>query len=909
MNTKNDTLSACRQRLFLILLCLPMFCRPAIAQSVTDYVDPRIGSEGLGRVYVGPCMPFGMIKPSPDCGTSNNAGWAKMPAAVSGFSQTHVSGTGGGPKYGNILILPYSSSPRPQHRKYEKIKLGFYETCFEESNIKTEIVSSRRASLYRFTFPKDSARNIHIDLTHFLGRNPVPKAREAQQFEDAGMSRISETETTGFQTVSGGWNNGKPYTVFFYLCTNKDEEGVMLAKIGISFVSEEQARKNCEEDIPDWNLEALYGKCISEWENLLGRLPIQSDATEQVKRMYYTALYHTCLMPTERTEAGKTIYDDYYAIWDTYRTSTPLLSLLAPERATGMAQSLLDIYQSDGYLPDARSGNSNGRTQGGSNAEIVLCDALARGLNIDGDLALEAMLKDATVPPVDDEAEGRGGLAEYNSLGYIPYISFSGASEKSLVGSGDASTKDSKDREHQYTSYTRIARAGNRTVEYAFCDWAIAQVAKQLAEKEINRGLTDGNATDMHRVDSLKAIASRYTEQSQRWKNLWRSDYEHDGFRGFIMPKDDCGRWIDRLPFGHSSRQRLDFAYTPDVSYEGPWYCKWWDCFMYEASSWEYSFAIPHDIPGLIEACGGKEIFEARLDTFFAHGYYNVANEPSFLTPCLYHFIGKPEKSIARVRDIIETHFSDQPDGLPGNDDGGAMSSWLACHLLGKYPLAGTTEWLELEPILSLAGNTKACHTETNNNVTTRHKKDYNEKTRHNKDNNVTRRDKTTSKITTEENQNGEVLAKVETKYSLHGQTRRFNISIIEVDDSLRFDWTIERNLRLWHGSYSISPKARKNAKSINYVQPIDGQHIALCKDETYGCISQKALRDLLKKGTCKYSGTKWVVMDDDGKTIHARDIYEGAEMWIMQDERLPLILKMQNNPVEIDWETRIIAE
>lgn len=887
MNVKHDKISTCRQKLLLLLFLMSTFCECNIAQNVTDYVDPRIGSEGLGRVYIGPCMPFGMIKPSPDCGTSNNAGWAKMPSTVSGFSQTHVSGTGGGPKYGNILIMPYSSSPMPQHRKYEIIKLGFYETCFDESNIKTEITSSRRASLYRFTFPKDSARNLHIDLTHYLGKNPIPKAREAQQFGDAGMKHISETEISGYQTISGGWNNGKPYTVFFYLQTNKDVENVMLAKIGISFVSEEQAKKNCKEDIPGWNLEALYNQCVYEWKNLLSRLPIQQEATEQVKRMYYTALYHTCLMPTERTEAGRTIYDDYYAIWDTYRTSTPLLSILAPERATDIAQSLLDIYKSDGYLPDARSGNSNGRTQGGSNAEIVLCDAMARGLNIDENLALEAMLKDATIPPLDDEAEGRGGLLEYNQFGYIPYISYTNKKDKN--------NKNKKERELQHDSYTRIARAGNRTVEYAFCDWAIAEVARKLAEKEKqlmkeNKLTNEKTANIKQRIDSLIFIADKYDKQSKRWKNLWRNDYEHDGFYGFIMPKDNYGRWIDKLPFGHSKRQKLDFTYTPDVSYEGPWYCKWWDCFMYEASSWEYSFAIPHDIPGLIEACGGKDTFEARLDTFFAHGYYNVANEPSFLTPCLYHFIGKPEKSIAMVRSIIETHFSDKPDGLPGNDDGGAMSSWLACHLLGKYPLAGTTEWLKLEPILSLHNVDNKTNIDTNS-------KEYILNKTFNKEYN--RRLSTL-------NGNNE-LAEIETRYSLHGQTRRFNLKLKEKKDSLRIDWTIERNLKLWHGSYTTTPKARKNGKSINYIQPIDGQHIVLNNNETFACISYKALTKLTRKGYCNYNKTKWVVVDGDGSIIHVKDIQEGAEMWIKQDERLPLILKMKDNPVEIDWESSII--
>ena len=611
-----------------IALLLPtiFFLLVSLQAQVVQHIDPRIGSEGLGRTFIGPCLPFGMAKPGPDCGTSPNAGWSPMPALVSGFSQTHVSGTGGGPKYGNILIQP---GLQPQQRANEDIRLGYYSCTYKETDIKTEITATRNASLYRITYPQGILPTLRIDLSHFLGRNPVPKAREAQQFEDASIHLIDKRSIAGHQTISGGWNNGGPYTVFFHIAFSNDitssptNENVtdltfspadtLTLAIGLSFVSEEQARQN----ITVTDFDTALHDCIYEWERLLSTFQFPNAPTTDL-RMFYTALYHTCLMPTTREDGT---YDDYYAIWDTYRTSTPLLTLLDERRATDIARSLLTIYQRDGYMPDARSGNSNGRTQGGSNGEIVMADALAKGLDLDYQLALEAMLKDATVPPEDDEAEGRGGLLEYNTLGYIPY---------------------------------GIPRAGNRTVEYSFCDWAIAQVAQHL-------GRTD--------------LYNQYMQQSRRWQNLWRSDYTHDGARGFIMPRDAQGHWLDLLPFGHSLRQQLTFRYTPDTSYEGPWYCKWWDCFMYEASSWEYSFSVPHDIPTLIQLCGGPEAFEARLDTFFLHGYYNVANEPSFLTPCLYHWTGKPERSGQRIRDIVAQHFTDTPTGLPGNDDGGAMSS------------------------------------------------------------------------------------------------------------------------------------------------------------------------------------------------------------------------------------------
>jgi putative alpha-1,2-mannosidase len=142
------------------------------------------------------------------------------------------------------------------------------------------------------------------------------------------------------------------------------------------------------------------------------------------------------------------------------------------------------------------------------------------------------------------------------------------------------------------------------------------------------------------------------------------------------------------------------FTYTP-VTSEAPWYTPWWSTFFYEATSWEYSLSIPHDVPGLIEKCGGESAFEQRLDRFFDKGYFNVNNEPSFLSPCLYHWIGRPDRTSDRISQIIAENYNDGSVGLPGNDDSGAMSSWLAFHMMGLYPNAGTDDYLIHTPLLS----------------------------------------------------------------------------------------------------------------------------------------------------------------------------------------------------------------
>ena len=663
-------------------------------ERLSDYIDPQIGSEGLGRVFIGPSAPFGMVRPGPDCTPSPNSGWLPMPERVDGFAQVHVSGTGGGPKYGNILIQPFSgnltATKHHAHRLNEEIKPGYYSTTFEESGITTEITTTPRTTAYRISYPSDTPdkpNSLMIDAGFFLGENPVPDSREAQQFVGSEVQVVSDHEIAGYSRIRGGWNNGRAYTVYFHLSSDTpfsqvatwkgdsitndpyqydsgEKTGALVSfppgsdtinvKIGISFISQLKAQRNLISESEGKDFETIHSELLDSWDDMMNRIKLHPSTPADMKRMFYTAFYHTLIMPSDRsgenplwTDPGVPYYDDFYALWDTYRTSMPLLAIIAPERLCDIVNSLVNIGKRDGYMPDARSGNANGRTQGGSNAEVVIADACVKGIkSIDYEEALKMMLVDATIPPGgNEEAEGRGGLREYISLGYIPH---------------------------------GIPRAGNRTVEYSLCDFAIYQVAHQLGHDE---------------------LADRYLKQSESWKNLWRDDYEHDGAKGFIMPRDAEGNWLDEIPFGKSKTHKPTFRYTP-LTFEGPWYTPWWNMFFYEASSWEYSLSIPHDVDGLIEKCGGPKAFDQRLDTFFSKNYFNVNNEPSFLSPCLYHWIGRPDKTADTIRRIIEENYHDSPTGLPGNDDSGAMSSWLMFNLAGIYPNAGHDYYIIHSPLL-----------------------------------------------------------------------------------------------------------------------------------------------------------------------------------------------------------------
>ena len=870
--------------LFLLLSCSRV--------PLTSYVDPRIGSEGLGRVFIGPSHPFGMVKPSPDCTVGPNSGWLPMPERVDGFAQTHVSGTGGGPKYGNILIMPFAEFEPAEtfdYRMDEEIALGYYATTFQRSGIGVEVTTAPRASAYLFHYPEGGGRCLRTDLDFFLGRSDTPGAREAQEFVDAHVDVLDSLNISGYQTIKGGWNNGAPYTVYFHLrssapfvqtavdghvATVAFDESDVEVRIGISYVGTEKAQENLRE-VEGQSFGEIRSHCEAAWNDILGRVKVQGNRRD--KRMFYTGLYHTMLMPVDRTgewaPAGNEVYyDDFYALWDTYRTSLPMITLLDPARERDIVNALLTVYRQDGYLPDARSGNSNGRTQGGSNAEIVLADAYVKGVEgIDYEEALAAMLKDAEVPPVDDEAEGRGGLEAYRSLGYIPW---------------------------------GIPRAGNRTVEYAACDAAIATVAKGLGRD---------------------SVAAEYARMSGNWRNLWRSDVTDDGVSGFVMPRDASGAWLDDLPFGHSTRTEPTYRYTPTMA-EGPWYTKWWSAFFYEGSSWEYSLSVPHDVPGLVEMCGGPEAFEARLDRFFEGGYYNVNNEPSFLTPCLYHWIDKPGKTSHRVHQIIADHFDDTPGGLPGNDDSGAMSSWLAFHQMGLYPVAGTDRYVVHAPVFKrsvirlpngkrfvikakgLAGNRLVIKEARLNgkrleSLFLTHAE-------------IVNGGKLTLVMDSDprmglrppRNDRGGFLENPPYRMTcyLHGQKRRFDIDLIPKGDSLCLEWGIERNLRGWRGSFTMTPEALATAERLSFRMPEDGLRTVL-DDATFALMPRSRYEALRDRGHVSFNGTEYRILDSlevacCRTLLHAEDIHEGAEIWVLNDPRTPLIWRMKDNPLEVDW-------
>jgi predicted alpha-1,2-mannosidase len=650
------------KRFGLVLMALGVV-GTALAQNAQNAksVDPLAGIDAGGNTFPGASLPFGMLKAGPDMGANNgNAGWvAGQP--INGFSQTHVSGTGGGCKYGNILVQPTTGSPTAgafaSPERGERASAGYFGVMLTRFNIEAEMTAARRTAVYRFNYPAGARKNIEIDVAHLL--SSYANQNEGQSLVGSEARVVSPTEVQGHTTVTGGWNKQTTdYTVYFYAATDVaasasgtwkgnalgngkqvtggagEPAGAWMSfpdgpsravqlKVGISFLSEAQAKANALSEVRGFDFEGTRAAALAAWDKVLAPVQVKG-VSDQDRSMLYTALYHTMLMPVDRTgenplwTSSEPYYDDYYTIWDTFRSSSPLLTLIAQDRQVAMLRSLVDIYRHDGWLPDGRSGNFNGRTQGGSDADFVIVDAYVKKLpGIDWAAAYAAIRKDAEVDPKDQIKEGRGDLADWRNLGYL-----------SMEG---------------------VDRPVSKGMEYAANDYEVALMAAGLGHAE---------------------EAAGYLKRSANWKNFWDPQASDGGFHGFVWARHRDGSW--KVPFNALEEST------------------WGGDTFYEGNSWTYSTFVPQDNAGLIRQAGGVDEFVRRMDAFFAvPKRYDVGNEPGFLAPYLYIWAGRQDRTADQIRNILAASFHAGRSGLPGNDDSGAMSSWYVLGKMGFYPNAG----------------------------------------------------------------------------------------------------------------------------------------------------------------------------------------------------------------------------
>ncbi|CCU81414.1 alpha-1,2-mannosidase [Blumeria hordei DH14] len=697
----------------------------------TRYVKPFLGTEGTrpgtafngGNIFPGAVLPFGSVKLGPDTTcftwfTEANAGYTPD-GNVTGFSLTHVSGTGGGPVYGVVSQMPLPSLDHvnvldnftymAQRRGDDEASVGYYKSTFQ-NGIVTELSATRNVGMLQYSFPSNG--HILVDVSHYL---PTTEGGYQSQFYGNGKISVSENGKNyqGYGIYKGAFSEIPAYQVYF--CGEFDSvpskkqifSGIytdpynpsqlnaqpefsdmssvsggpinylfgrrvgavfsfdtvnVKSKVGISWISEEKACQFKEEEMPGWELKDVVTNAKNVWnDEVLSKITTTDLSNQTQLEMFYTGLYHTALMPTDKTgqnphwETDEPVYDDYYTFWDTFRCLNSLMLLIMPDRAAGIIRSTIDIWRHERFMPDGRSGFYNGQVQGGSNADNVLADAYVKGLDggINWDDAFAAMQTDAELTPYNTNdagdptssvKEGRGALPDWLQFGWIT---------------------------------PRFSRSVSRTVEYSLNDFSVAQVAKGIQP----------------------ASYDKYLKRSAGWQRIWQHDLYSLNYTGFLAPL-----------FADGAR---DPKYTPagcDSACEAISY-------TYEALPWaEYSWTVPHDMQTLISFMGGENMTESRLDAMFIPGgrqsgvgvggnngvgdtLYNPGNEPSFSTPLLYNYLpGRQYKSVLRSRQVVNTYYSAGKSGLPGNSDSGAIDSWMMWQMIGLYPVVTQPVYLITSP-------------------------------------------------------------------------------------------------------------------------------------------------------------------------------------------------------------------
>jgi len=694
--------------------------KAAANQSNPDYtafVNPFIGTDNDGDVCPGASLPFGMVKFSTDLTGYAPAGYIANPnEKIRGISPLHDSGTGSSlGTYGNFEIMPLLCpkgfntcttrlNDRERLRKIstDDASPGYFAQTLD-NNIKMEATPTRRAGLERFTFPAGSKPYFVLDLANDL---PVSFAGGTLDIDPTkgritigglwgssfGPGRFNYQAFACYDLLNGGKQKLSEYGVWTGDPYGLDAKGLgqthlnftrnliggvyqsgalfsydvkplstpqIIIRVGVSFRSIEQACSNAETEVGESTFEEILAKAKAQWQDKLSKVEIDiANTPANVTEMLYSSLYRASLTPNNATGETQGVFentsafyfDSLYCSWDTFRTFYPLMALHSPVEFAQIVDSYIDGWRKNGWMPECRANNLPGWTQGGSSADNIVShfavnyhnEAQRLGINLDE--LYSALLADGELNPPEWNIQGRQ-INVYKQYGYVPFAVL------------------------DVSSTGRQTREGSRTLEYAFEDFGIRQVAQLL-----------GKTNDVE----------TYTNRSLFYRNVWDPTVVSDGFKGFAQKRYSDGTFaftspVDCSPNDNNSSRPCSLQWSNTNGF-------------YESSSWEYSWYAPHDTAHLIELMGGNATFVKRLDHFFDAGYYLAGNEPSFQTPIGYHYANHPAKSVDRVREVVFTNFDITAAGLPGNDDQAAMASLLSFHLLGIYPVPSTTQYLILSP-------------------------------------------------------------------------------------------------------------------------------------------------------------------------------------------------------------------
>lgn len=648
-------------RRFLVLMVLGIFLYSCNTEKdYTQYVDPFIGTGSHGHTYPGAQVPFGMVQLSPD--TRNDESWDGCggyhysDSSIIGFSHTHLSGTGVS-DYGDVLILPItgkinlnsgtSTNPDSGYRSHfshqnEMAQAGYYSVYLDDYKVKAELTAGNRVGYHKYTFDEEGEAKILLDLIHrdpvidseikLIGEKLIVGKRRSKYwagdqqlffaiefskaFQRAELFNAKQKKKTAEQIKGTQLQS----VVFFDV---EKGEAIEL-KVALSNVSAEGALKNLEKESKGVNFEKAKKSAKAIWKKSLSKIEVEGGSVQE-KRNFYTALYHSLLTPNVsqdadgkyrgmdgkmRTAKGFTNYT-VFSLWDTFRALHPLLTIIEPKRSGEFAQCLIQKSKEFGEYPMWELASNDTRCMIGYHAVSLIADAYAKGIT-------NFNLEDAYIEMERTAMLDKRGLKAYRTLGYVP-------SNKS-------------------------SQAVSKTLEYAYNDWCIAQVAKALNKKD------------------------RYNYYMNRANN-YRNVY--DLSVGFMRGKTDNHTWVKDF-----DPTAVGYNYT-------------------EGNSYQYSLFVPHDIAGVIELLEGKKELENWLDNLFTTkmqyelgddtdvsgliGQYAHGNEPSHQMAYLYNYSGAAWKTQQMVRKIMLTQYKDTPAGLCGNEDCGQMSAWYVLSAMGFY--------------------------------------------------------------------------------------------------------------------------------------------------------------------------------------------------------------------------------
>jgi predicted alpha-1,2-mannosidase len=654
----NRFLSKIFLALFASILNVGLFAQQS-GSSLADYIDPFIGVLDPGsNCVIGPQLPFGSINPSPQTQKGSHDGYDPN-EPIRGFGQLHVSGTGWG-KYGQVFISPQiglaiGETDHDSPKENEKATAYEYSVKLSRYNIQTDVTPAFHSAIYRFTFPESEIANISIDLSHHIAGEIAPELGGKIYDGSITITTSSSTEIKGYGNYSGGFG-GDAYRVYFCARINKapisigtwingvvhqgkvseklqkqndhvgayfqfktsDKEEIYM-KVAVSFRSIEQAAKWLDAEIPDFDYNKIQTVAKKNWNDQLNKILFEGG-TEKDKKIFYTAFYHASIMPRNRTndaedfKSGVPVWDDHFAVWDTWRTLYPLQALINSDMVAGTVNSFIARLKTHGMVKDAFiAGKEMIEEQGGNNIDNIIADAYVKNIKgIDWKEAYKVLKFNA-----DNERQGSyrwdksDSTNTYKNLGWI----------------------------------TAGCMSNSMTLEYAYNDYCVAQLAKDYG---------------------TKADYKKYLNRSNNWINLWDHTAESDGFKGFIMPKKADGNFLKidpKIPAGS------------------------WKDYFYEGSSWTYSYFVPHQFERLVELSGGKEIFAKKLKYGFDNNLIDYGNEPAFLAVQAFHYAGRSDLASFYGRKLMRERFDEK--GYSGNDDSGAMSSWYMFSAMGFFPNAG----------------------------------------------------------------------------------------------------------------------------------------------------------------------------------------------------------------------------